>query len=592
MPRQALLTPRRRESTTNALVASAARYSGTNVPQTYQGAQAWQTEAWRLYDITGELRFASNWMANMLSRATLFPATATFAGPVAQDPKSKAGAALASLFGGVGGQPQMLSAFGLHLTVAGEAFLVGRTIDGDDTWQVLGCQEVRNSGNRWYIDYGIGAKQIELTEADVVIRIWRPHPRRYLEADSPVRALLPVLSELELLTRHVAAQVSSRLVGAGIYTLPEGVTFPPPPDDMNLPPDASTADQFVAMLTAAMMTAIKAPGDPSSMVPIVITVPDELVGKADLMRFWTELDQHAIEMRTEAIRRFALGMDMPPEIVLGMGASRSAGGTGGGMNHWSAWQVDESSIKVHVEPALQVITQGLTAGYIYPATKNPTDTIGFDTANLKLRPDRSKESVELFDRGELAGKVMLRENGFADEDAMTEDERRDWLLRKVASGSTTPDQVADALRSLGVTLVSSTQKPTEARPTPSLNDHPPPRATPIPKRKPVDPALVAVAEAMVFRALERAGNRLRSVTGQKPPGLAADAYLTLRRDAAHGAKVTDLLEDAWSCAPRLLLGIAEPEPVVAALDNYCRGLLTECRPHQRDELVAALQVLS
>ena len=55
------------------MIASATRYPG-NAVKVYNGNQQWQKEAWRFYDICGELRFAANWIANALSRATLLPA--------------------------------------------------------------------------------------------------------------------------------------------------------------------------------------------------------------------------------------------------------------------------------------------------------------------------------------------------------------------------------------------------------------------------------------------------------------------------------------------------------------------------------------
>jgi hypothetical protein len=40
-------------------------------------------------------------------------------------------------------------------------------------------------------------------------------------------------------------------------------------------------------------------------------------------------------LRREAVERLAIGLDMPPEVLLGLGDS----------NHWSAWQVDEQTWK-------------------------------------------------------------------------------------------------------------------------------------------------------------------------------------------------------------------------------------------------------
>jgi hypothetical protein len=86
---------------------------------------------------------------------------------------------------------------------------------------------------------------------------------------------------------------------------------------------------------------------------------------------------------------------------------------------------------------------------------------------------------------------------------------------------------------------------------------------------------------MVFRALERAGNRIKTkLNGNRPPGVAAaDLYLYVPCSAK---SADDLLTDAWSNVPRFCssLGVT-PDGLTAALDTYCRALLTEQREHDR-----------
>jgi hypothetical protein len=52
------------------VTASAARYpdQGQRLPAS-GGSSGWQTEAWRFYDIIGELRYIANYVGNILSRA-------------------------------------------------------------------------------------------------------------------------------------------------------------------------------------------------------------------------------------------------------------------------------------------------------------------------------------------------------------------------------------------------------------------------------------------------------------------------------------------------------------------------------------------
>src|SRR5262245_23125380 len=566
--------------TTKSLVASSTRYPGKGV-RIYNQRQDWQTEAYRHYAICGEARYGARFFGHALSRAVLSTATVNSDAEIEPLTSGPAYEALVDLFDGEAGQTQMLEAIGIHLTVAGECYLIGRRVMTGDQWEVVSCLEVQVTGNAWQINYGNGLPIIRLTEDDVVIRIWLPAPGKHVEADSPFRSLLPILSEIEWLTRHVFAQITSRLAGAGILLMPQGMSFPKPPaQDGKETEAANEADQFMLTLADAMMTPISDPASPSALVPIVVTAPDDAIDKPRLLEFWSELDSHSMELRVEAIRRFALGMDLPPEQVLGMSSNGgTGGGTSNGVSHWGAWQIEESTIKLHVEPMLDTVCNALTMGYLRPTVSDGTESVSafvtYSTERLRLRPDRSKEAFELYDRGLLSPTALFRENGFAIADMASEDDFHKWLLVKAATGSTTPEQVQAAMLQLGVNLgpVTTNQNPREERPIPSLEGHP---SRP---RTPAESALVAASEALVFRALERAGNRLRQSVA-KPPGV--PAYEThLFVTPVNAAK---LLDDAWSCAPMVLDGIGDPDVVVPLLNSYCTSLLQGRQPHERARL--------
>jgi hypothetical protein len=573
---------------TRSLVASSTRYPGKGV-RIYTQRQDWQRECYRHYAICGEARYGARFFGHAVSRAVLGTATLNPDHEVEPLVSGPAADALDELFDGPDGQVQMLDAMGVHLTIAGECYLVGRHLPTGDLWEVLSCLEVNVTGDAWQINYGNGTKPIDLTEDDVVIRIWLSAPGQHIEADSPFRSLLPILAEIEWLTRHVFAQITSRLAGAGILIMPQGMSFPPAPGaDGAEQATANEADAFMLTLADAMLTPINDPGSPAATVPIVVTAPDDAIDKPRLLQFWSELDAHSMELRSEAIRRFALGMDLPPEQMLGMGSN---GGTGGGssngVSHWGAWQIEESTIKLHVEPMLDTIVNALTMGYLRPAVgdgeQSVTAFVTYTTERLRLRPDRSKEAFELYDRGLLSAKALIRENGFVASDMPDPDEFRQWLLIKAALGSTTPDQVQAAMSQLGVVLgpppaqaqLPRAQQPRQERPAPSLEDHP------TRPRTPGESALVAASEALVFRALERAGNRLRQQVA-KPPGV--PAYETHLYVSPNNGQTPRLLEDAWSCAPQVLAGIADPAVVVPLLNSYCQSLISGRQAHERSRL--------
>lgn len=538
----------------------------------------WQRIAWTWFDEIGEYRYSVNWVGNLLSKASLV---------VTKDgkPTTDQGAvdALASLYGG--NHAEMLRQFGIHLTVAGECYIIGTSNaadDGDD-WLVAAATEVKSAqGNdtTWKVDD-------EEFADPLVIRLWRPHPRKRKYSDSPTRAVLPILAEIDGLTKHVSAQIDSRLASAGILFIPNEMNFgSTTATGASLDPNA-----VVARLIEVASTAIANRADASALVPIVAQGPGEHLDKIKHLTFWTELDKAAIELRQEAIRRLALGMDMPPEVLTGTAE----------MNHWNAWQVEEAAIKAHTEPLLETIASSLTEGYLRPLLmSDDEDTDGLeldeanryaievDTSKLRLRPNRSKEAIELYDRGELSAEALLRENGFDPEDSMEDEEFRRWIVKRVSGGSTTPELVDAAIRELGVVLdVAESAEPTEeARPDRSLIEHPEQGPPEVP-----EDAVTAAGWVMVFRALERAGNRLRTKMGAKIAGVSAfDTYQFVEIEMTEG-NLDFLLADAWSPVAELApaLGITDAEAFADKLDGFTRDLLVMRRPLKHYELARFLE---
>jgi hypothetical protein len=356
-------------------------------------------------------------------------------------------------------------------------------------------------------------------------------------------------------------------------------------------PAASQAQIFMALMGESMMTPIGDPGDPSAIVPIVAMVPTDSLGKNEHIKFWTELDAAVVQMRDAAIKRLALGLDVPPEVLLGMADA----------NHWNAWLSEESAVKAHLEPRLAIIAYALTDAYLRPSLEGlvPDPENWFviaDTSSIRLRPNRSNEAIELFNLGELSGTALRRETGFQPEDAPEVEEFTKWLLRKIATGSTSPEQTQAALKLLGADLGPignevNTPPPDDMRfdTEPQLEERNPPspddgrrRAE---RQRDRPEGLAAACDTLVYRALERAGNRLKNAHPRTM--LAAmpvtEVYRTLSGDA------DKLLDGAWDCAPDVLGAYTDDVgSVVDTLDFYVRGLLSQRRPHNQIVLDALL----
>ena len=180
---------------------------------------------------------------------------------------------------------------------------------------------------------------------------------------------------------------------------------------------------------------------------------------------------------------------------------------------------------------------------------------------------------------------------------MSEPEFERWLLRKMISASWSPVQAQAAALKLGVDLgipLPQDDAPREARPTPSLQDHPtqePPEKSvsdgtaPRPDEVGLAASATPVCAAMLaYRAMERAGNRLRTLSANKPDASLA-AHSVHTKVKVFPDRMESLLEHAWATAETFGTSPVEIERA----KNYCRFLLTESAAFDLDEAVSYIR---
>lgn len=618
--------PRSKPHTFNALVASAEVITSKSIRRniTVDKVMAWQERAWQFYDDVGEFRFGVSWIANAMSRVNLVAATPPNSmgdeptpinvdDPETSEALRRAAELVTHIAGGVTGQGQMLAAFGRLLTVGGFAWMVAEPdltqpdADVYERWQVFSqdALDVRETAET----SSIRVRQSSGSSTNawrhihpnaLVVKCWRPHPRRPWEPDAPVRAVLGVLDQIDLITAHITASGRSRLAGAGIFAIPSEAEFPDPP----APTDASTPldpfDYFVDQMIEAMTTPIRDRDNASAIVPLMVQVPGEYVDKLKHITFSTPFDSQALSLLQESIKRLSLGMDMPPEVLTGMS----------GVNHWTAWQVEDTAITLHIDPTAEIVCQALTDGYLKPALEaeglDPSVAlVWYDTGDLTMPPDRSRNVVDAYDRVEASGEALRRYLGLSEQDKP--DEEEESRRRLLGAAERLPSAAPSILGLLGllpnpdeVELVPDTPEgagpdaapaalpaapePTETRP--STDDRP----------SAVNAAaVIAACDGVVHRALERAGSRLRSAIGRKVPGgpqaVECDdpAALHTLYDATIYADLDRLLEGAFDRLPEVSAPLnIDASALTTTLNAYCRALLASGHAHDRTRLAAAL----
>ncbi|MDJ1137918.1 hypothetical protein [Streptomyces iconiensis] len=436
-PRLPTVTPSADEP--QALTASAA-----TVPQPrselLRSTDGWQHEAWQFYDDLGEFRYGVEWVSAMLSRVRLYAAKLE---PGEDEPvRQEAGAAvemMTTLGGGVAGQATLMSGLASQLAVPGEGYLVGETASGVERWSVRSTDEIRAARGHFEVmdetAANNGGKWRPLGDA-LVTRVWRPHKRYSYLADSPARAARGTMRELELVNRHILSQYLSRLASAGVVAFPDEVTFPTRPEFEDAP------DPFMAEFIEIAAEAIRTPGTAASVVPIPLRMPGEYIDKVKHIDFTLKLDEKILEKRESAIKRLATQLNIPAEILLGMGD----------VNHWGAWQLEESSLKTHIAPEAEIICQALTTGYLQPrlAASGVEDperwVVWYDMSELTLRPDRSDNAIQLYDRLEVGGAALRRETGFDEADKPTDEDLKAQALKIIIK--TLPSGAGSALSAL------------------------------------------------------------------------------------------------------------------------------------------------
>lgn len=582
------------------VVAASISYPGAGfLNRRHRPAQeSWQKQAWGYFDEVGEFQFASTWRANVCSRAVLYVVERKDDETVERcGPKHPATQVLDEITNGHARQSAFLKAAALHLGVAGAGYLVNRAVRDEDNpttkvqagkggriWEVVGTEEITSRGDKWTITYEDGP-EIVLADSDTVIPFWEPHPRNRHRAFSSAKSALPILAEIRRSDLHIQAQQDSRLTGNGILAFPSEMTIKAP-NDMPEADKASTSDILTYTLVQTAMMSKEFLGTAAAQIPIALAVPGEQIQKIKHITTWTPMDDKVVTQREKSLGRLATTLDLPKEVVTGTGD----------MNRWGAWQVEESSVKVHIEPMLSSICAFVTTEVIQPTLKSDRFVVLADTSTLRLRPNRSKEALELYDRGQLNPRALLRETGFSPEDDMPKtEELKLWVLMQMVKASWSPDIAVEAVKSLGIDLgiqSAGDSTPREARPTPSLTDHP----TQAPPEKSVEDGTIdqdglaasaspriACAVMLAHRALERAGNRLRTVARESAPaGCPADeVHLHI---PTHPDRVGDKLHESFACAGKFSVDAGS----AARAEAYVRRLLVDQRPFDFDEAVEAI----
>lgn len=547
------------------------------------GNRDWQDEGWRLYDITPEHRFLANWIGDSVSHARLFVADVDETGEELSETEDEEVSQLAAIPLGTGSQrDDNLRLAGIDLAVAGECWIVGEgaAIEDTDKWFVATGSAIKRVGGdisvRRPMAHSGGILKLR-DGVDILTRCWCPHPNDLDQADSPTRSAIVPLREIELLTKREFAELDSRLTGAGVMFLPEGIDFPRGPDD----PEGMAG--FMAYMQRAAAASMKDQSRASAMVPIMASIPDQFVEHMDKLKpvtFWSELSAEIGAMKERAIVRMSSSFEIPSEILLGIGKT----------NHWSAWAISEEGIKRirrYLTPIADALTRGFLRSRLIAMGRQPEKyAYAFDLSGLAARPNRLADALQLHDRSLISDIEAVRAGAFSEEQMPTITERAQQLLMKLVLAS--PDLILDPTVQVALGL------PRATRPTGGGSGPEPIRGGGEVGGPPAigsgPSALEASAKLTVLRALELAGGRLTTPAERRGRWSGVPRHeLHTRVGPIPQPQIDRALVGAWSHVDAMAEDLqCDPLSLRELLSGYVSELLARGMAHHDDLLRAAL----
>lgn len=395
--------------------------------------QDWQPKVWGYYDEVPEVKYGVGKLGDIMSKLRMVAAVqldpetdpipvgeAVDAGQVTENEAGVAVDTIRRLNQG-GGHAEIYRGLGVKLTIPGECYLIGlaATDEDEENWGIYSPSEVTvdASGNVFVrVGDGPGGKR-RLTEQDFIGRIWLRHQDKGWLPDSPMRAVLNTCEELLILDRMARGTERSRN-NAGILLMPTELDDSGPLDPTQQVEGGPQRETTEQKLMRSMTQAILDEGSASAVMPHVLYGKADVLDKVRHIDLQRTLDNWVNERTERALRRLANGLNLPAEEILGMAD----------VNHWTSWQIEDSTFKAHVEPLAVQGLSGITTVYFRPMLRaQGLDNVQrfvawYDASKLVARPNRGKDADALYDRWAISWRALRDAKDFEETDAPDEAE--------------------------------------------------------------------------------------------------------------------------------------------------------------------------
>lgn len=422
----------------------------------------WKKEAWHCYHAVGEIKFATRFRANSLARLRLFPAIRI---SDEDDPTSVTAAASLSGDGSddspvapltpqiaaavndewqrlrhcPGGMADLQRSYGVHMTIPGESNLIGWDDNGQERWAMLPetCVKAGERAGLYTVKHPDTGVEFQIDASDngpdFAARLWLRDESEPWKSDSNLRAALDIVEELLIYQRSLRATGKSR-TPAGLLAIAnefdlEEVDPVIEEDDSDpdnvvvLNPDESTdgLTDFERGIIQSFIMPTEDDGSAASVAPHMIRGPQDAIDKGlKYLSMARTIDPEVIARIDHLIERLAHALDVPVEVITGMADA----------SHWTAWFIEDTTYKAHIEPLAQTLGDDLARVFLRPALlARGIDpqlveqiVLGIDPSGLVVRPNRYADALEAFKEFALSFDALRRYGNFQDSDAPDQQE--------------------------------------------------------------------------------------------------------------------------------------------------------------------------
>jgi hypothetical protein len=394
--------------------------------------QPWQMRALTYYDQIGEIRFASQFYAKLLSKVRYYPARQLSDGttePIESGPPVEL---LERIQDPGGGRSRIQYDYGRLMFVTGEGVLFGDMLETDgERWRFLWKDEVKpsQSGEGWQrVRYDQTA--FDPPQVGEAYRLWTPHPRHSDLPDSPLHSVLNIAEELLVLTDNVMSTALTRRTN-GVFLIPTELSpnaYGDLEDDDYLGDEDPENNVFLSDWMEHNEAGIENPMDPRAKVPFMLEGAYEYLDRVKwLPTYDPQMDYMERELRMELVKRLALGMDFPPEFLLGMTDA----------NHWTARQVVYDMWRSYGTPVAERFADDLNDAYLrpsliaegYPDALNVV--ISYDDNQVVIPPDRTDDADKALDRAAIGWEGYREMKGIPEDMAPSEEEQQLLISMKL-----------------------------------------------------------------------------------------------------------------------------------------------------------------